>query len=126
MKRNDEGVARHTPVSEPVFHMLLALTDEARHGYGVLVEVRRRTGGRVHLGIGTLYSAIKRLREQGLIREVDAPEGAPDDPRRRYYRLTEAGRGVVTAEARRLDAMVQQARAKAVLPAPDPTLSQEG
>jgi len=121
MKPDDADVARHTPVSEPVFHILLALIDEPRHGYGILAEVDRRTGGRVRLGIGTLYSAIKRLRERSLIREVETPEGAPDDPRRRYYRLTETGRGVAAAEARRLEAMVRQARAKAVLPAPDPT-----
>lgn len=105
-----------TPVSDQVFHILLSLVDRPRHGYGILLEVERRTGGHVTLGTGTLYSAIKRLRNRELVEETDAPGGTDDDPRRRYYRLTELGRAVVRSEARRLEALVRQARAKAVLP----------
>lgn len=100
-------------VSEAVFHILLSLVDGPRHGYGVIQEVERRTGGGVVLGSGTLYSAIKRMRGDGWIAEAAVDD--PEDPRRRYYRLTDAGRGVVRAEARRLEALVSQARAKDVL-----------
>ena len=94
--------------------------------YGILLEVEKRTEGSMALGIGTLYSAIKRLRERSLMREVDAPGGIPEDPRRRYYELTSLGRAVVEAEARRLESLVLQARQKAVLPAPEATPTQAG
>ena len=103
----------HQPVSEAVFHMLLSLVDGARHGYGIIQEVERRTAGQVVLGSGTLYSAVKRMRRDGWIDEAEVDD--PEDPRRRYYRLTEMGRDVVRAEARRLEAMVRQARAKDLL-----------
>lgn len=126
MKPHNQTVTGHLPLSEPVFHILLALADDSRHGYGILLEVEKRTEGGMHLGIGTLYSAIKRLRERSLVREVDSPEGTAEDPRRRYYELTALGKAVVTAEARRLEALVVQAREKAVLPAPEPTATQAG
>lgn len=103
------------PLSDAVFHILLALVDRPRHGYGVILEVEARTDGRVELGTGTLYSAVKRLREDGLIEETAAPPGEDDDPRRRYYDLTPHGRRVVEAEARRLEELVGMARRKRVL-----------
>lgn len=105
------------PISHQAFHILLSLSDEPRHGYGILLEVEERTGGEVMLGTGTLYSVIKRLRGHGLIEETEYSGEANDDPRRKYYLLTALGRGVVTAEAARLEAMVSQARDKEVLPA---------
>jgi DNA-binding PadR family transcriptional regulator len=104
------------PLSEAVFHILLALADEDRHGYGIIQEVERRTAGQVRLGPGTLYGAIKRLREQGLIEEVDVDEGSEQDERRRYYHLTEAGREVAVLEARRLERLIEGARQKKLLP----------
>lgn len=116
----DSGLPREVsdlaPVSDQVFHILLSLADAPRHGYGILLEVERRTRGRVSLGTGTLYSAIKRLRRRALVEETQPPDGADDDPRRRYYRLTDLGRDLVRSEARRLEALVRQARAKSVLP----------
>lgn len=104
----------HLPLTEPVYHILLALTDADRHGYAILQEVEERTEGHLRLRTGTLYTAVRRLLEQGLIEELDErPED--DDERRRYYRLTPHGREVVTAEARRLESMVGLARDKAVL-----------
>lgn len=103
------------PLSEAVFQVLLALADEDRHGYGIMREVEARTGGRVRLGPGTLYGAIKRLRRQGLVAEVGAEEG--DDERRRYYRLTPFGRKVASSEARRLERLVEGARQKRLLSA---------
>ena len=102
-------------MSPHVFHILLSLADRPRHGYGILLDVEERTRGEVVLGTGTVYSAIKRLRQLGWIEEVDAPSRSDDDPRRRHYRLTRVGRRELRAEAERLQSMVHQARSRAVL-----------
>lgn len=102
------------PVSDQLFHILLSLVDEPRHGYGIIQEVASRTDGTLQLGAGTLYSAIKRIRAWGWVEEVRAPTG--QDARRRYYGLTTAGRRVVKSEARRLETLVRHARAKDLLP----------
>ncbi|HYO29164.1 MAG TPA: hypothetical protein VER37_01170, partial [Thermomicrobiales bacterium] len=84
------------------------------------------TGGRVRLGPGTLYGAIKRLKEGGVIEESGEkrpdPGEAPDDERRCYYRLTGFGRAVLTAEVERLDGLVRDARRKGAFPTPRPRL----
>ena len=104
------------PLSPAVFHVLLALADAERHGYGIIKEVEARTDGRVRLGPGTLYGSIKRMIEEGLIEESDErPDAALDDERRRYYRLTGFGRRVASAEAERLEGLVASARAKSLL-----------
>jgi len=100
-------------VSDQLFHILLALVDEPRHGYGILQEVEGRTAGAFPLGSSTLYSAIKRIRAWGWIDEVPAPPGA--DARRKYYALTASGRSVLREEADRLETLVRHARAKRVL-----------
>ena len=84
---------RFLPLSPHQFHILLALTDGERHGYAVIQEIEQRTGGELRLGTGTLYTAIARLVELGLI----ADSGREDD-RRRYYRLQPIGRAVLRAE----------------------------
>ncbi len=101
--------------SEAVFQILLALSDEPRHGLGIAGEVELRTQGRVRLGAGTLYTALRRMRDDGWIEEVEAPAGE-HDPRRRFYSLTAVGRRVLLEEARRLETLVSDARGKAVLP----------
>ena len=107
---------RYLPLSPAVFHILLALADEERHGYGIMQEVQVRTGGRVHLVPGTLYGAIKRLLEKGIIVETEErPDPEMNDERRRYYRLSDFGLRVLTAEAERLERMVRQAQAKQLL-----------
>jgi DNA-binding PadR family transcriptional regulator len=99
-----------------MFHVLLALAEEEMHGYAILKEVERRTGGKVRLSAGTLYGIIKRLNEEGWITEPSRrPAEAFDDERRRYYRLTEAGRRVAVAEARRLEELLAMARSKKLL-----------
>ncbi len=103
------------PLSEAAFQILLALTDQPRHGLGVAAEVESRTRGRVTLGASTLYTAFRRMRDDGWIAEVEAPVGEAD-PRRRFYTLTATGRGVLSMEARRLETLVSDARGKAVLP----------
>jgi len=104
------------PLTPAVFHILLALVGEDRHGYGIIKDVEYRTEGRVLLKPGTLYQAIKRLLDGGLIDEADAKADTEiNDERRRYYRLSGAGQAVVSAEAERLERLVQLARAKHVL-----------
>lgn len=111
----DPGAA--APLSPQVFQILLSLADRPRHGYGILLEVEERTAGRVVLGTGTLYSVIKRLRQQGWIEESDPPTERNEDPRRKHYRLTPVGRQAMVLEAERLLALVQQAEFKSILPA---------
>lgn len=107
----------YLPLSESVLQILLALVEEPRHGYGIMQEVEERTEGRVRLGPGTLYGAVKRLRDGGLIAEADAPESmASEDERRRYYRLTPLGRTVAQREVQRLVRLVETARGKRLLP----------
>ena len=92
-------------------HVLLAIGPEERHGYAIMAEVERITGGDVRLGPGAVYTTIRRLLDDGLIEESDArPDPELDDQRRRYYRLTGLGRAVAGAEVRRLDAIVRSAR----------------
>jgi DNA-binding PadR family transcriptional regulator len=107
------------PIAGTEFHALLALSDEPRYGLGIVEEIARRTRGEVRLGPGTLYTAIRRMLEQGLIEELlEAPRGEDDDPRRRYYRITATGRDVLVAEAQRLEQLVRAAHAKRVLGRP--------
>ena len=104
------------PLSPPVFHILLALADRQRHGYAILKEVEARSGGRVVLSTGTLYSAIRRLVDGGMIRESAGPAGErATDERRRYYALTSLGRRVARAEAKRLADLVNEAARKRLI-----------
>jgi DNA-binding PadR family transcriptional regulator len=104
------------PLTPVVFHILLALADQERHGYGIMLEVAEWTHQQVRMGPGTLYGTLKRMLEAGLIEEC-GERIDPDlsDERRRYYRITRQGRHAAVAEAERLQALVRMARAKAVL-----------
>lgn len=104
----------YLPLKPAVFHILLSLADADRHGYGIMQEVQVRTGGVVKLGPGTLYTAIKRLVLDKLIVESEGA-GAYDDERRRYYSITGLGREVIALEAKRLEDLVDMARAKNLL-----------
>jgi len=94
--------------------MLLALATQNRHGYGIIKHVAERTGGMVELEAGTLYAAIKRMKDEGWIE--DAPTAPGADARRRTYAIADFGREVLLAESRRLEAMVALARDASVLP----------
>ena len=105
------------PLPTAVFHVLVALADRDRHGYAIMQDVDARTGGKVRLSAGTLYSAIRRMLEQGLIEELrDSPDPESADERRRYYRLTRLGRDVAVAEAKRFSELLEQARATRLIP----------
>jgi DNA-binding PadR family transcriptional regulator len=95
--------------------VLLAIGPEDRHGYAIMGEVARITDGATRLGPGGVYTTIRRLLEDGLIEETEErPDPELDDQRRRYYRLTGAGRAIAAAEVRRLDAIVKRARSWAL------------
>jgi DNA-binding PadR family transcriptional regulator len=112
-----DDVDAFLPLPTAVFHILVALADRERHGYSIMQDVSARTDGKVRLSAGTLYSAIRRMLEQGLIEELrESPDPASDDERRRYYGLTSLGRDVAAAEARRLSDMLAQARATGLIP----------
>lgn len=108
---------RVVPLRPPVFHVLLALSAGALHGLGIAAEVERASAGTMILGPGTLYRSLAEMADAGLIRSVRAP-GRGADPRRKYYRITAAGRTALAAEARRLERMVGAARARRVLSDP--------
>jgi DNA-binding PadR family transcriptional regulator len=96
------------------FHILLALAQGRRHGYGLMKEVEQESNGTVRLEIGSLYRLLSRMLDSGLIEEADAP--AVGDERRRYYRISALGRRVVKAEAERLAGLVKLSRARKLLP----------
>jgi DNA-binding PadR family transcriptional regulator len=115
------------PLTPVVLNILLALADEERHGYGIGVEVRERTGGKMRLGPGTLYGSLKRLVDGGLVEEVEEPERPSEEQsggslrrydaeRRRYYRLTGFGERVLAAELARLERVVRTAQQKGLFP----------
>lgn len=104
------------PLTPLAFQVLLALADAPKHGYGIIREVGDRTDGLIKLRTGTLYTLLQRLVEEDLIDESDSrPDAKDDDERRTYYELTDLGRGVVAAEARRLESLLGEARRKQVI-----------
>jgi DNA-binding PadR family transcriptional regulator len=106
----------HLPLTPAVFHILLALSDGKKHGYAIMREVELTSEGRMTMGPGTLYGAIKRLLKANLIAEADyQPDPILDDSRRRYYRLTDLGRKALAAESERLANLVEYARRKDIL-----------
>jgi len=111
-----------SPLSIPVYQILLSLSDQVLHGYAILQDIKERTGGEVQLAAGTLYAAIARLERDGLIAELaESPDGADDDPRRRYYRISDAGLAAARAEAERLRRFVNMAEDKRLLDEPAPS-----
>jgi DNA-binding PadR family transcriptional regulator len=105
------------PLGTAVFQILVALAGQDRHGYSIMQEIAARTDGRIKVSPGTLYGAIRRLLEDGLIVEVlGRPAAQSDDERRRYYKLTTLGHVVATAEAARLARLLDQAREFGLMP----------
>ena len=101
------------PLTPPVFHILLALAGEERHGYGIMQDVAQQTDGALQLGPGTLYGCLKRMVAAGLVEESgERPDPELDDERRRYYRMTPLGKRIVRAEAQRLAGAVTVAMAR--------------
>jgi DNA-binding PadR family transcriptional regulator len=105
--------APYLPLPHIQFEMLVCLADREKHPYAMKREIARRTEGRIQLGPGSLYGAIKKLTDEGLIEESDQrPEAHLDDDRRHYYRLTAAGQAVLRGETARLRSLVELAEAR--------------
>ena len=105
--------------SSQAFHILVSLAERDQHGYGIMQDVAERTGDKLRLSAGTLYGAIRRLLEAGLIvelRETQRPKKPSDDSRRRYYRLTAQGRKAALEELNRMSEMLEQAKAYGLVP----------
>jgi len=112
-KSRVDEVAALLPLKPQDYHILFVLLDVERHGYGMVKEIERQTGGKVRLEAGNLYRSVRRMIQQGLIVESDrrpAPES--DDERRRYYRITDLGRRAVVAETDRMRELVAAAEAQ--------------
>ena len=105
------------PLTPVEFHVLLSLSGGDLHGYAILQDVASRTGGQIRLRTGTLYTVVKRMLDGGWLVEAETRPKAGDDQRRRYYRLTPLGRGVLREEALRLQTLVALAQEKRILPA---------
>lgn len=106
---------RMTPL---FFHVLLALSDGAKHGYALLQEIEARGGSAMGVGPSSLYYALGRLEDAGLIREADAPAGSDDEPheeRRKYFGLTRSGRTRLGEETRILQDIVAHARERGIV-----------
>jgi DNA-binding PadR family transcriptional regulator len=104
-----EDFNQFLPLSPAALHILVALASEDRHGYGIMREVARQSDGRYKLGPGTLYDNLQKLLDQGIVEERSS-RSPGDDPRRRYYRLSRFGRGLLAAEVARLEGVVHEAR----------------
>jgi len=117
MSEGQEGTdpAGLLPLTPVAFEILLSLSGGERHGYAIMRAVEQRTGGRTSLHAGTLYRALARLVETGLLEELDERPQPGSDERRRYYALTALGRAVAAAEARRLESQVGAARDQGLL-----------
>ena len=105
------------PLSPATLHILLSLAAEDLHGYGIMQEVARQSEGKYKLGPGTLYDNLQKLIQRKFVQELGRRPG-DDDPRRRYYRLTSVGRGVLAAETNRLAGVVREARLRLQIPKP--------
>lgn len=105
------------PLSIPALHILLSLAGEDLHGYAIMQEVARQSLGKYKLGPGTLYDNLQKLIQREWVQELGQRRG-DEDPRRRYYRLTSLGRGVLAAETARLAAVVREARLRLQLTKP--------
>jgi DNA-binding PadR family transcriptional regulator len=107
---NQQGIPDFSGQLTPaVFHIMLALGRGELHGYGIMQEVDRLTEGRMSLGPGTLYRSLQKMLRDGLIVETEGAGDGVDDERRRTYRLSDVGRAVAAAEARRLEGLLRVA-----------------
>lgn len=104
-RRNRRDPGSLLPLTPLSLAVLLALASETRHGYALLKEIERASEGRLRPGTGTLYAALGRMIDEGVIEEVSRPQG--EDARRRYYTLTAFGRDVLSAELRRLAGVIE-------------------
>ena len=113
----DSSSSARSPLGPHLFEILLALAHGPAHGYGIVSEIRKRTGNRIALPTSTLYRGIERLLSRGLIEEVgERPDESSSGPPRRYYLITERGRALAAAEAERLREVMARAEASFLTP----------
>ena len=106
-----DQASKFLPLNPATLHILLALAGEDLHGYAIMQQVAKQSEGRYKLGPGTLYDNLQRLLGQGLVHERARDSGrSSGDERRRYYRLTALGRGVLSAEIARLETLLREAK----------------
>ena len=106
-----DDASNFLPLSPATLHILLSLAGEDLHGYAIMQEVARQSEGKYKIGPGTLYDNLQKLIQRRWVQELGRrPDD--DDPRRRYYRLTSQGRGILTAETDRLAGVVREARSR--------------
>ncbi len=107
------------PLTQSIYHILLALGDGEMHGYAIMQSLSEKTGGRETILPGTLYASLVRMVDEGMVEEQDPPE---DDysggPKRRYYKRTDLGREVASAESERLQVLLSMAAEQDILPEP--------
>jgi DNA-binding PadR family transcriptional regulator len=106
----DDDLSPFLPLAPAALHILLALSGEDRHGYGIMKEIAQQTEGKYKPGPGTLYDNLQKLLNQGMLDQLRR-RSKDEDERRRYYRLTRFGRRVLAEEVRRLEAAVRTAKA---------------
>lgn len=111
MSDQNDSIQDLIPLREPTFYILLSLSSGEQHGYAILREAEAQSNGRVRLSTSTLYEALARLLDQGLIERVDTPTGKEAQERhpgrpRKSYRLSRLGKRVLQAEAERLRQML--------------------
>jgi len=114
MTRVTDDASPRPALTDLAFHILIALGSGPAHGYAIGKDVEAQSGGRLDPSTGTLYQALHRLKEEGLIASVEPPERS--DERRKYFQLTERGRRAAEAEARRLHTLVRTARKRKLYP----------
>lgn len=117
MSDRPRSIDRLLPLKPKVLHILLSLADGPRHGYSIMQEVATRTDGHVRVWPAAMYGMLRELEELDLIVESDK-RPSDDDERRRYFALTPLGTRVLAAEVRRLEAIVDHARASRALRKP--------
>jgi DNA-binding PadR family transcriptional regulator len=116
MKRLTRDPAALLPLKPATFHVLLALGDgESMHGYAIMQAIAALTDGRETVLPGTLYAALARMVDEGLVEERNGHGDASGGPPRRYYRRTSFGRAVARAESERLRALLDVARAQNIV-----------
>jgi DNA-binding PadR family transcriptional regulator len=117
MKEPADEANAFVPLADLPFHILLSLGDGDSHGYAIGKQIEERTSGRLSPTTGSLYQALRRLRESGLISTVDPPkEESGGDSRRRYFALTPLGRRVMALEVERLESLIAMARERSLAP----------
>lgn len=117
MPRSDARPHAFVPLADLPFQILLALGEGESHGYAIGKEIEERTSGRLNPTTGSLYQALRRLREDGLIHPADPPEAEENgDSRRRYFQLTPFGRRVMALEVERLEGLILVARERSLAP----------